>query len=90
MSPFPDGDLNLAGFDEDSSDNIAENRRRFLNVFDGPMQLATVWQIHGDAVKTVATEADIHTSDDRADADPFVSADVYAKVIVKPFRKTLP
>jgi uncharacterized protein len=25
-----------------------------------------------------------------ADADPFVNAGVYAKVIVKPFRKTLP
>ncbi|MEO6051974.1 MAG: polyphenol oxidase family protein, partial [Pyrinomonadaceae bacterium] len=68
VSPFPDGDLNLAGFDEDSSENIAENRRRFLNVFDGAMRLATVWQIHGDAVKTVASETDIHTSDDRADA----------------------
>ncbi|MEO6655274.1 MAG: laccase domain-containing protein, partial [Pyrinomonadaceae bacterium] len=68
VSPFPDGDLNLAGFDEDSSENIAENRRRFLNIFDGNMQLATVWQVHGDTVKIVATYADIQTSDDRADA----------------------
>src|SRR5688572_32870943 len=30
VSPFPLGDLNLAGFDEDAHENIAENRRRFL------------------------------------------------------------
>ena len=61
-------DLNLAGFDEDSAENINENRRRFLNVFGGKLQLTTVWQLHGEAIKTVAVEADIYTSEDRADA----------------------
>lgn len=68
VSPFPDGDLNLAGFDEDSARNIAENRRRFLAVFGDNFQLGTVWQVHGNTVKSVKTVADIGSSDDRADA----------------------
>ncbi len=61
-------DLNLAGFDEDEAENIYENRRRFLAAFDGDYRLATVWQVHGDTVKTVRTADDIGTSEDRADA----------------------
>ncbi len=68
VSPFPANDLNLAGFDEDASANIQENRRRFISVLGGDLQLATVWQVHGDTIKTVATESDIRDSDDRADA----------------------
>lgn len=68
VSPFPSGDLNLAGFDEDSAENIAENRRRFLNLFDATFQLTTVWQVHGDVVKTVTTEEDAADSQTRADA----------------------
>ena len=41
----PGGELNLAGFNEDSRENIYENRRRFLAVFDGSFQLATAWQV---------------------------------------------
>jgi len=62
------GELNLAGFDEDDAENIYENRRRFLGVFGGGPSLATVWQVHGDTVKTVATAYDISSSEDRADA----------------------
>jgi polyphenol oxidase len=61
-------DLNLAGFDEDSADNINENRRRFLNLFDGDHKLTTVWQVHGDGVKVVATESDIANTEERYDA----------------------
>ena len=68
VSPFPKNDLNLAGFDEDPAANIAENRRRFLAVFGGDMQLATVWQVHGHAIKTVKDMAEIADSDERADA----------------------
>jgi len=68
VSPFPDGDLNLAGFDEDSAENIGENRRRFLAVFHGHFQLATVWQVHGDTIKTIRQVEDIGNSEDRADA----------------------
>ena len=60
-------DLNLAGFDEDEAENIYENRRRFLAAFDGEYTLATVWQVHGDTIKTVRTVDDIGNSEDRAD-----------------------
>ncbi len=65
---FLGGDLNLAGFDEDSADNIYENRRRFLNVFDGEFQFATAWQVHGDGVKLVRSDEDILNSEERFDA----------------------
>ena len=68
VSPFPSNDLNLAGFDEDSAANIEENRRRFLDAFDGDFQLATVWQVHGDSIKVVSDKAKITTSDERSDA----------------------
>ncbi len=68
VSPFPDGDLNLAGFNEDSAKNIYENRRRFLSVFDADLQLALVWQVHGDAIKIIRAPQDIGDSDERADA----------------------
>ncbi|MEO8041609.1 MAG: peptidoglycan editing factor PgeF [Acidobacteriota bacterium] len=67
VSPFPASDLNLSGFDEDSAENIEENRRRFLSVFDGDFRLATVWQVHGDDIKIIANETDIGTSDQKFD-----------------------
>lgn len=66
VSPFPDGDLNLAGFIEDSAENIYENRRRFLHVFPG-FSLAAVWQVHGDSIKTVDRPEDIGDSEEKAD-----------------------
>lgn len=68
VSDFPEKDLNLAGFDEDSHESIYENRRRFLNVFDKDFQLATAWQIHGDDVKIVKTSEDVKNSDEKYDA----------------------
>ena len=68
VSAFPENDLNLAGFNEDAADNIHENRRRFLNAFDGDFRLATVWQIHGNTVKVINSYDDIGESDDHADA----------------------
>lgn len=67
VSPFPAGDLNLAGFDEDSAENIHENRRRFLNVFSHEFDLSTVWQVHGDAIKIVKTSADALDTDQKFD-----------------------
>lgn len=61
-------DLNLAGFNEDSADNIHENRRRFLAAFDGPYRLATAWQVHGDHLRLVNTAEDSGDADERADA----------------------
>lgn len=68
VSAFPDGDLNLAGFGEDSRENIYENRRRFLNVFGEKYQLTTVWQVHGDAVKIVQNDDDVKNTEERGDA----------------------
>lgn len=68
VSPFPGNDLNLAGFNEDSAENIYENRRRFLSAFDRDFRLAMVWQIHGDDIKVVRTLDDIGDSEDKADA----------------------
>lgn len=68
VSAFPSGDLNLAGFNEDEAENIYENRRRFLKAFDGDFQLAMVWQVHGDQMKTVNSLDDIGDSEEKADA----------------------
>src|SRR5688572_19284986 len=68
VSDFPEGSLNLAGFDEDSAANIHENRSRFLKIFDGEFKLATAWQVHGDGVKVVKNDQDIADSDDKFDA----------------------
>ncbi len=68
VSPFPDGDLNLAGFKDDAAENIYENRRRFLLLFDGDFALASAWQVHGDTIKHVASLADTGDLDDHADA----------------------
>ena len=59
VSPYPKNDLNLAGFDEDTDENIAENRRRFMGVFPEGFSLTTVWQVHGNEVKVIRTDKDI-------------------------------
>jgi YfiH family protein len=53
VSPFPSNDLNLAGFDEDAAENIYENRRRFLALFEGDWTLAACWQVHGTSLRVV-------------------------------------
>jgi copper oxidase (laccase) domain-containing protein len=58
----------LAGFDDDSSENIFENRRRFLGVFDKEYQLATAWQVHGDGVKIVRSFEDAADDKEKFDA----------------------
>lgn len=68
VSPFPANDLNLAGFDEDSAENIYENRRRFLNVFERKFTLTSVWQVHGDGVKIVETQQDVEETEEKFDA----------------------
>ena len=68
VSPFPKDDLNLAGFDDDGEENIAENRRRFLNAFDREFTLATAWQVHGDDVKVVRNLAEAANGNAKFDA----------------------
>ena len=61
-------DVNLAGFNEDSRENIYENRRRFLAAFPHEYRLATAWQVHGDNIREVSGADDLGDSDERADA----------------------
>lgn len=68
VSPFPANDLNLSGLDIDSKENIAENRRRFLKMFDGDFQIASVWQTHGADVRIIENLDDAKDADQKADA----------------------
>jgi YfiH family protein len=68
VSDFPENSLNLAGYDEDSAENIAENRRRFLSVFSGDFTLASCWQIHSADVRHVKDLADAKDGDHKMDA----------------------
>jgi YfiH family protein len=58
VSPMPAGALNLAGFNEDEAENIYENRRRFLKLFDGEWLLTGCWQVHGIDVRSVRNRAE--------------------------------
>lgn len=68
VSAFPENSLNLAGYDEDSAENIAENRRRFLNVLDGDFRLASCWQVHSADVRVVKSLEDAADGDHKMDA----------------------
>lgn len=60
-SPMPRDALNLAGFNEDTAENILENRRRFLKLFpreDGGWALAGCWQVHGSEVRLINSFAE--------------------------------
>lgn len=67
VSDFPENSLNLAGYDEDSPENIEENRRRFLGLLEGDYQLASAWQMHSDLIKPVKTQTDIDNSTEKFD-----------------------
>ncbi len=58
VSAMPEGSLNLAGFHEDTAENILENRARFLKLFPGKWSLAGCWQMHGVDVRVVKDVAD--------------------------------
>jgi len=57
-SPMPQDALNLAGFNEDAAENIHENRRRFLKLFDGDWMLTACWQVHSADVRVVHDRED--------------------------------
>jgi polyphenol oxidase len=67
-SPMPEGALNLAGFHEDAAENIHENRRRFLSLFEGDWQLTAVWQMHSADIRTVIDKEDARSDEERCDA----------------------
>ena len=58
VSPMPHDALNLAGFNEDDAENIYENRRRFLQLFEGEWALTGCWQVHGADIRTVRSQQD--------------------------------
>lgn len=68
VSDFPKDSLNLAGYDEDSAENIAENRRRFMVALGSEAVLASCWQIHSADVRVVQTVADAADGDHKMDA----------------------
>jgi YfiH family protein len=66
-SPMPAQSLNLAGFNEDSAENILENRRRFLKLFPretGDWALAGCWQVHGSEARLVNSLAEAKPAED--------------------------
>ena len=58
---MPEAALNLAGFNEDDAENIYENRRRFLKLFDGFWTLAGCWQMHNADVRIVHNQEEAQT-----------------------------
>lgn len=68
VSDFPEKSLNLAGYDEDAAENIEENRRRLLRLFDKNYVLSTVWQIHSDFVKIVENPDEAQETNEKYDA----------------------
>lgn len=68
VSDFPENSLNLGGYNEDAAENIEENRRRFLDVFEGDFTLSSVWQVHGNGVKIVRTLQDAQKADEKFDS----------------------
>ena len=64
---MPEHALNLAGFNEDSAENILENRRRFLKLFPRDFAgwaLAGCWQVHGADVRLVNNPAEAKPAED--------------------------
>ena len=80
VSPFPDSDLNLAGFGDDTAENIAENRRRFLRFFGNGFRISTAWQVHGTEIRRVVAPDEAGDSDQKADAVISDLADILAGV----------
>ena len=68
VSPFPERSLNLAGFDQDTAENILENRRRFISALGGEWTLAACWQVHGREVFVLRDPHDPRPEDERCDA----------------------
>jgi YfiH family protein len=76
VSPMPEQALNLAGFNEDDAQNIHENRRRFLKLFEGEWLLTGCWQVHGIDVRVVHNQAE-------ADQKPgVVGDDLYCDALI--------
>jgi len=64
VSDMPKDALSLAGFHDDATENILENRRRFLKLFPGQWSLAGCWQVHGADVRVVNSVAEAKPAED--------------------------
>jgi polyphenol oxidase len=67
ISPMPEKALNLAGFNEDTAENILENRRRFLKLFPNDSEdwaLAGCWQVHGADVRLIKSHDEAKPAED--------------------------
>src|SRR2546430_9705450 len=83
VSPFPRDALNLAGFNQDEAENIYENRRRFLKLFEGVWTLAGCWQVHS---------ADVRVVHDPQEAKPkpgVLGDDIYCDALISSTAKIL-
>ena len=65
---MPHEALNLAGFNEDTAENIHENRRRFLGLFEEDWTLTSCWQVHSAAVRVVQSREDAGNDTENCDA----------------------
>ena len=83
VSPMSEAALNLAGFNEDTAENILENRRRFLKLFAGEWSLAGCWQMHGTNVRVVNSVAEAKP------AENSLGDTVYCDAIVSDAHKIL-
>jgi len=66
-SAMPENALNLAGFNEDTAENILENRRRFLKLFaraGNEWALAGCWQVHGSDVRLINNPGEAKPAED--------------------------
>ena len=68
VSAFPEGSLNLAGFDQDSAENIHENRRRFFRLLGDGWTFSGCWQVHGADVRVVRDREDTRSEREHCDA----------------------
>lgn len=66
---MPHDALNLAGFGgDDAAENIFENRRRFLRLFEGEWTLATCRQVHGAEARVILNVEHADTDAEQCDA----------------------
>lgn len=71
VSPLPENALSLSGFDQDTHENIDENRRRFFDALGVSHRLACVKQVHGDAIVKIDDPND--AGDLETEADGLIS-----------------
>lgn len=83
VSAMPADALSLAGFNEDTAENILENRRRFLKLFPGEWILAGCWQVHGADVRVVQTVEEAKPAENQ------LGETIYCDVIVSDVKGVL-